>query len=113
VLTKQRLSPASARSLLAVLHRYQRRWEGLLAAGVSRQRFRLMDKELMALQRRIALFPSLAGAFSELVMRHAQLLRSLTRPAEDSKRHAEVQALARKHRGSAQDLRGQLLARLG
>jgi hypothetical protein len=91
--------------LLAALHRYQRRWERLMKEGLSRHRFRLLDKELMSLQRYISSFPLLAADFRQLLMRHAQLLRSLAKPGGDAKRDAEVCALCEKHRASAEVLR--------
>lgn len=96
--------------LLAALHRYQRRWDLLMREGLSRHRCRLLDKELMALQRHVASFPLLAADFSQLVMRHAQLLRSLIKPGDDARRNAEVCALSEKHRISTEVLRRDLLA---
>jgi len=96
--------------LLAALHRYQRRWELLIKDGLSRHRYRLLHKELMTLQRYISSFPLLAGDFRQLVMRHAQLLRSLSKPGDDARRNAEVSALSEKHRMSAEVLRKGVLA---
>lgn len=78
--------------------------------GLSRQRCRLLDKELMALQRHISNFPLLAADYSQLVMRHAQLLRSLIKPGDEARRNAEVCALSEKHRMSTEVLRRDVLA---
>ena len=96
--------------LLAALHRYQRRWELLIKDGLSRHRYRLLHKELMTLQRYASSFPLLAADFSQLVMRHAQLLRSLSKPADDARRSAEVFALSEKHRMCTEALRRGVLA---
>lgn len=94
----------SAAASLERLRRYQRCWEVLIERGLSRDQFRLMDEELVALQHHLSLFPLLAADFAELLMRHAQLLRSLMKPGDDARRLAEVQALGRKHRMSIEAL---------
>ena len=104
-MTSQHAASRPVFPLLAALHRYQRRWERLMKEGLSRQRFRLLDKELMSLERYISSFPLLAPDFRQLLMRHAQLLRSLTKPGDDARRDAEVSALSEKHRASTEVLR--------
>lgn len=78
--------------------------------GLSRHRCRLVDKELQALQRYVSSFPLLAADFSQLVMRHAQLLRSLMKPGDDPRHNAEVCALSEKQRISTEVLRRDVLA---
>lgn len=78
--------------------------------GLSRHRCRLLDKELQVLQRHVASFPLLAADFSQVMMRHAQLLRSLMKPGDEARRNAEVCALSEKHRISTEVLRSDLLA---
>jgi len=85
----------------ATLERYQASCDRLVEAWFDRSVCRIVNDELSQLQNLIAALPQLSADMMEVLMRHAQLLRSLLR-CERPNPHApmEVAALRTKHRSA-------------
>src|SRR4051812_12980593 len=84
----------------AALERYQARWEELVTEWFDRglsQAAQSANDELAHIGKLIASLPQLSVEMTEVVMRHAQLLRALVRPAAEWERRAQLAALKRKH----------------
>jgi hypothetical protein len=96
--------------LVAALERYQSSWDRLIESWSDRGRWRQVNRDLEEVQKLRGALPQLAADMMEVVMRHAQLLRSLLRcsnrvPAAP----AEVNALRRHHQAAIESMRGKCL----
>ncbi|MBG9388419.1 hypothetical protein [Caenimonas aquaedulcis] len=98
-------SGVSALLVGAALERYESSWDQLLESWCDRALCRAADAELDHIRKLIASLPQLSSQLTELVMRHAQLLRALVRPASPQERRAQVAALKRKHADAVAALR--------
>jgi hypothetical protein len=83
--------------LSAALERYQARWDELADHWCDSALFQAANSELAEVRKLIASLPQLSVEMTEVVMRHAQLLRALVRPASPVERRAQVRALKRRH----------------
>ncbi len=81
----------------AALERYQACWDQLVERWFDRALCRDTNAELAEIGKLIAALPQLSVEMTEVVMRHAQLLRALVRPVAPQERAAQVGALKRKH----------------
>jgi hypothetical protein len=112
-----RMSPASipelsvvAFLLAAALERYQAHWDQLIDSWFDRQRCDMVNQELDEIQKLRAALPQLGADMMEVMMRHAQLLRSLVKAATaDGGAAAQVAALRQKHRSAIEAMRGKCL----
>jgi hypothetical protein len=112
-----RMSPANipelsvvAFLLAAALERYQAHWDQLIESWFDRQRCDMVNQELDEIQKLRAALPQLGADMMEVMMRHAQLLRSLVRAAgAEGGAAAQVAALRRKHRSAIEAMRGKCL----
>jgi hypothetical protein len=97
---------AVARSrILAALERFERAWAELVDASSDRGCWTEINAELDALRSVVGACPELATEFGELIMRHAQVLRSLTKPSDPGVKAAELAALRLRHKGAIDALR--------
>jgi hypothetical protein len=93
--------------ILAALDRFEREWDELDDASSSRDGWEKMNIELDALRGLVGCVPELNAAFAELIMRQAQVLRSLTKHSAPGVKAAEVAALRRRHKSAIEALRTQ------
>jgi len=111
-----RMSPAipelsvAAFLLAAALERYQAHWDQLIESWFDRQRCDMVNQELDEIRKLRSALPQLGADMMEVMMRHAQLLRSLMKAAAtDGGAGAQVEALRRKHRGAIEAMRRKCL----
>jgi hypothetical protein len=96
--------------LAAALERYQANWDRLIESWFDRQRCALVNQELDEIQKLRAALPQLGADMMEVMMRHAQLLRSLVKAAAvEGGAAAQVDALRQKHRGAIDAMRTKCL----
>lgn len=91
--------------ILAALERFERAWAELLDATSDRGCWTEINTELDALRSVVGVCPELSGEFGELIMRHAQVLRSLTKHSDPGVKAAELAALRARHKGAIEALR--------
>jgi iron-sulfur cluster repair protein YtfE (RIC family) len=92
--------------LAAALERYQAHWDQLIESWFDRSRCDMVNQELDEIQKLRAALPQLGADMMEVMMRHAQLLRSLMKAAGAEGAAAQVEALRRKHRSAIEAMRG-------
>jgi hypothetical protein len=96
--------------LAAALERYQANWDQLIESWFDRQRCVLVNQELDEIQKLRGALPQLAADMVEVMMRHAQLLRSLMKAATvEGGAAAQIAALRQKHRGATEAMRAKCL----
>jgi hypothetical protein len=96
--------------ILAALERFERAWAELVDAASDRGCWTEINAELDALRSVAGACPELAGEFGELIMRHAQVLRSLTKPSDPDVKAAELAALRARHKDAVDALRAKCSA---
>jgi hypothetical protein len=99
--------------MLAALERYQAQWEELIDRWFDRECWLNVNSELDELRRLVAAVPEFSADLMQVIMRHAQLLRSLIKPSATPIKAAEVAALRLKHGAAVEDLRSKCLRVLG
>ena len=90
---------------VAALERYQEAWEELVDRWFDAERFVRVNDELDDFRKLVAAMPQLSADLVEVVMRHAQVLRTLIKPASPMPRAAELAALREKHRAAIAAIR--------
>jgi hypothetical protein len=95
--------------LMAALERYQQQWEELVDPWFDREYWLKVNAELDELRKLVAALPEFSADLMEVIMRHAQLLRSLVKPSAPQVKTAEMAALRRKHTLAVEHLRGKCL----
>jgi hypothetical protein len=96
--------------LAAALERYQANWDRLVETWFDRQRCDLVNEELDEIRKLRASLPQLGADMMEVMMRHAQLLRSLLKAAAlEGSAGAQVAALRQKHRSAIEAMRSKCL----
>jgi len=95
--------------MMAALERYQQQWEELVDPWFDREYWLKVNAELDELRKLVAALPELSADLMEVIMRHAQLLRSLVKPSAPQIKAAEMAALRRKHAVAIEGLRGKCL----
>jgi hypothetical protein len=104
--TAQTLDPSVTGFLVtAALERYQASWDELVDRWFDRALCRATNAELAEIGKLIAALPQLSVEMTEVVMRHAQLLRALVRPVAPQERIQQVAALKRKHAEAVASIR--------
>jgi hypothetical protein len=98
--------------MVAALERYQAQWEELIDRWFDRECWVQVNAELDELRRLVAAVPEFSADLMQVIMRHAQLLRSLIKPSADGGA-AEVTALWRKLGAAVDGLRTKCLRVLG
>jgi hypothetical protein len=91
--------------MMAALERYQQQWDELVDPWFDREYWLKVNAELDELRRLVAALPELSADLMEVIMRHAQLLRSLVKPSAPQQKAAEMAALRRKHAIAIEGLR--------
>lgn len=91
--------------ILAALGRFECAWAELVDATSERGCWTQINAELDALRSVVGACPELSAEFGELIMRHAQVLRSLTKPSDPGVKAAELAALRARHKGAIDALR--------
>jgi hypothetical protein len=99
--------------MVAALERYQAQWEELIDRWFDHDCWLKVNAELDELRRLVAAVPEFSADLMQVIMRHAQLLRSLIKPSADGVKTAEVTALRRKLGAAVDDLRNKCLRVLG
>jgi hypothetical protein len=95
--------------LMAALERYQQQWEELVDPWFDRAYWMKVNAELDELRKLVAAWPEFSADLMEVIMRHAQLLRSLVKPSAPQVKSAEMAALRRKHAMAVEHLRAKCL----
>jgi len=96
--------------LAAALERYQANWDQLIESWFDRQRCDMVNQELDEIRKLRAALPQLGADMMEVMMRHAQLLRSLVKAATaEGGAASQVAALRQKHRSAIEAMRGKCL----
>jgi iron-sulfur cluster repair protein YtfE (RIC family) len=95
--------------LAAALERYQANWDQLIESWFDRTRCDMVNQELDEIQKLRSALPQLGADMMEVMMRHAQLLRSLLKAATDGAAAAQVAALREKHRSAIEAMRAKCL----
>jgi hypothetical protein len=95
--------------MVAALERYQQQWEELVDPWFDREYWMKVNAELDELRKLVAALPELSADLMEVIMRHAQLLRSLVKPSSPQVKAAEMAALRRKHGQAVDGLRSKCL----
>src|SRR5437016_1226993 len=95
--------------MMAALERYQQQWDELVDPWFDREYWLRVNAELDELRKLVASLPELSADLMEVIMRHAQLLRSLVKPSAPQVKSAELAALRRKHALAIEHLRGKCL----
>jgi hypothetical protein len=95
--------------IVAALERYQAQWEELIDRWFDRECWLKVNTELDELRRLVAAVPEFSADLMQVIMRHAQLLRSLIKPSAAGVKAAEVAALRRRHGAAIEGLRNKCL----
>jgi hypothetical protein len=95
--------------MVAALERYQQQWEELVDPWFDREYWLKVNAELDELRKLVAALPEFSADLMEVIMRHAQLLRSLVKPSAPQQKAAEMAALRRKHVQAIDGLRNKCL----
>ena len=82
----------------------------MIESWFDRQRCDMVNQELDEIRKLRAALPQLGADMMEVMMRHAQLLRSLVKAATaEGGAAAQVAALRQKHRSAIEAMRGKCL----
>jgi hypothetical protein len=97
--------------LASALERYQASWDQLIESWFDRNRCAQVNQELDEIRKLRAALPQLGADMMEVMMRHAQLLRSLVKSAaaEGGAAAAQIAALRGKHRSAIEAMRTKCL----
>jgi hypothetical protein len=95
--------------MVAALERYQAQWEELIDRWFDRDCWLKVNAELDELRRLVAGLPEFSADLMQVIMRHAQLLRSLIKPSAARSKAVEVAALRGKLGAAVDGLRSKCL----
>jgi hypothetical protein len=99
--------------ILAALERFEHEWDDLIDSCSGGGGWPKVNAELDALRALAATVPELSADFAELIMRHAQVLRSLVKHSAPNIKEAEVAALRRRHKAAIEALRARCMQVVG